>query len=91
VEVGCWSHARRYFVEALEAGDTRAALPLSLMGRLFEVEREADEQQVDQAERLRRRELARARSYSYTRTKETRPASVEPQGVERPPISGKLS
>jgi len=56
VEVGCWSHARRYFVEALEAGDTRAALPLSLMGRLFEVEREASEQQVDEAERLRRRD-----------------------------------
>jgi transposase len=56
VEVGCWSHARRYFVEALEAGDTRAALPLSLMGRLFEVEREASAQQVDEAERLRRRD-----------------------------------
>lgn len=55
VEVGCWSHCRRYFVEALEAGDTRAALPLSLIGRLFEVEREADEQQVDETERLRRR------------------------------------
>jgi transposase len=56
VEVGCWSHCRRYFVEALEAGDTRAALPLSLIGRLFEVEREADEQQVEEAERLRRRD-----------------------------------
>jgi transposase len=56
VEVGCWSHARRYFVEALDAGDTRAALPLSLMGRLFEVEREASAQQVDEAERLRRRD-----------------------------------
>ncbi|HEX5752316.1 MAG TPA: IS66 family transposase [Archangium sp.] len=55
VEVGCWSHARRYFVDALDAGDTRAALPLSLIGRLFAVEREADEQQVDEAERLRRR------------------------------------
>lgn len=61
VEVGCWSHCRRYFVEALEAGDTRAALPLSLIGRLFEVEREADAQQVDEAERLRRRDtLSRA-------------------------------
>ncbi|QRK10887.1 IS66 family transposase [Archangium violaceum] len=57
VEVGCWSHARRYFVEALEAGGTRAALPLSLIGRLFEVEREASEQQVDEAERLRRRDV----------------------------------
>ena len=56
VEVGCWSHARRYFVEALEAYNTRAALPLSLIGRLFEVEREASAQQVDEAERLRRRD-----------------------------------
>lgn len=56
VEVGCWSHARRYFVEAFEAGDTRAALPLTLIGQLFDVEREASEQQVDEAERLRRRD-----------------------------------
>jgi len=54
--VASWSHARRYFVEALDAGDTRAALPLSFIGRLFEVEREASEQQVDEAERLRRRD-----------------------------------
>ncbi|KFA90888.1 IS66 family transposase, partial [Archangium violaceum] len=56
VEVGCWSHCRRYFVEALEAGDTRAALPLSLIGKLFEVERDASAAQVDDAERLRRRD-----------------------------------
>jgi len=39
-EAGCWSHARRYFVEALET-DTRAALALSWIGTLFEVERDA--------------------------------------------------
>ncbi len=38
-EAGCWSHARRYFVEALET-DKRAALAIAWIGQLFEVERE---------------------------------------------------
>ena len=40
-EVGCWSHARRYFVEALET-DKRAALAIAWIGELFEAEREAE-------------------------------------------------
>jgi len=46
IEVGCNAHARRRFVEALEAGDHRAALPLQAFKRLYEVEelaRELDE------------------------------------------------
>lgn len=39
-EAGCWSHARRYYVEALET-DKRSAIALSWIGKLFEVEREA--------------------------------------------------
>ncbi len=41
VKVGCLSHARRYFVEALESGDTRAAVAVHWMNALFAVEREA--------------------------------------------------
>jgi transposase len=41
-EVGCWSHARRKYVEALDAGDVRAAVGIAIIGKLFEVEREAD-------------------------------------------------
>ena len=39
-EAGCWSHARRYFVEALDT-DKRAALALKWIGDLFETERDA--------------------------------------------------
>ena len=56
VEVGCWSHARRYYVEALEAKDLRAARPLQLIGQLFEVEAQATKEGVDADERLRRRQ-----------------------------------
>jgi transposase len=42
VEVGCWAHARRYFVKAKDAGDVRAARPIKLIQRLFRIEREAD-------------------------------------------------
>jgi hypothetical protein len=31
IEVSCWAHARRGFVETLEAGDLRAAIPVELI------------------------------------------------------------
>jgi len=39
VEVGCWSHARRYFHRALASDRERALEGLGLIGRLFEIER----------------------------------------------------
>ncbi len=39
-ECGCNMHARRYFVKALDASDTRAALPLAAFKTLYEVEAE---------------------------------------------------
>lgn len=41
IEVGCWSHARRYFVKAEDGGDKRARRPLAIIGALFAVEKEA--------------------------------------------------
>lgn len=38
IEIGCNMHARRYFVKALEAGDTRAAGPLAAFQALYAVE-----------------------------------------------------
>lgn len=55
-EIGCWSHGHRGFEETLTGGDSRAAVPLMLINKLFEVERLADEDRVDPAERLRRRQ-----------------------------------
>lgn len=40
IECGCNMHSRRYFVKALDAGDTRAALPLAAFKTLYEVEAE---------------------------------------------------
>jgi transposase len=54
-EFGCWSHARRGFEESVDGGDSRAAVPLALIGKLFEVERLANEDRVDLQERLHRR------------------------------------
>jgi hypothetical protein len=51
-EAGCWSHARRYFVEALET-DRRAALAIAWIGQLFEVEREAADKTPDERLALR--------------------------------------
>ena len=39
VHLGCWSHARRYFVKALDAGETAAAAYLRSIDGLFRVER----------------------------------------------------
>ena len=41
LEVGCWAHARRRFVEAAEAGDKRARFAVDAIGQLYGVEREA--------------------------------------------------
>lgn len=41
IECGCNMHARRYFVKALDRGDTRAALPLSAYKRIYQLESEA--------------------------------------------------
>jgi transposase len=38
-EVGCWSHARRYFFKALGAEPERAREALALIGELFRIER----------------------------------------------------
>src|SRR5690606_34222925 len=39
IEVGCWSHCRRYFFKALESEPERARAALSHIAALFRVER----------------------------------------------------
>lgn len=56
-EVGCWSHARRKYHEAFEGGDVRAAVAISIIGKLFAIEREADAARIDpEARRALRQE-----------------------------------
>lgn len=40
IECGCNMHARRYFVKALDRGDTRAALPLAAFKKIYDIEHE---------------------------------------------------
>lgn len=54
VECGCNMHGRRYFTKALDAGDTRAALPLAAYKKLYEIEAEIAER--DAAEKLAARQ-----------------------------------
>jgi len=56
VEIGCWAHARRRFVDALEV-DTQAAIMVTLIQQLYEVEREAED---DDARFRLRQERSRA-------------------------------
>jgi transposase len=38
IECGCNMHGRRYWAKALDAGDTRAALPIAAYKKLYEIE-----------------------------------------------------
>lgn len=66
-EVACWAHARRKFYDAQDSDQERAAEMLTLIGELYEVEREAKD--VEEATRLQLRQarsvpvLARIKSW----------------------------
>ena len=46
IEVGCWAHARRRFVAALEGGEGQAAWPLEQVRALYAIERQLTAEQV---------------------------------------------
>lgn len=52
IEVGCWAHARRRVYEAVKTALEPATLLLALIRRLYGVEREAREAEMDAAARL---------------------------------------
>lgn len=51
-EVACWAHARRKFYDAQDSDGRRAAEMLALIGELYRIEREAKENNLDEAARL---------------------------------------
>ena len=55
--IGCWAHARRKFEEALKEDDARASYALEQIGLLYDVERQADQENLsyDQRADLRTR------------------------------------
>lgn len=59
IEAGCWAHARRKLF-VLRDSDFRVAWPLSLIGKLFRIERRATRAELDaEARRAMRREKSR--------------------------------
>lgn len=52
IEVGCWAHLRRYFVDAQLSEPGYAAQALALIGQLYKVDRDAREQGLDASARL---------------------------------------
>lgn len=56
IRAGCMAHLRRKFVHAFELGDLRAAAPLSVIQKLYAVERQAGQEALDIAARQRRRQ-----------------------------------
>jgi transposase len=60
VWVGCWAHARRYFVEAIGEKPKAVQLILRLIGQLYQLERAWDEANVgEQRAALRQKQFAR--------------------------------
>jgi hypothetical protein len=61
--LGCWAHARRYVVEAVETGDARARPYLAAIDRLFRLDARAshvtDHVPIDDPRRARVRERVR--------------------------------
>lgn len=54
IELACNMHGRRYFIKALDSGDTRAALPIAAYKRIYDIEEEAA--QLSDAERTELRQ-----------------------------------
>ena len=52
-ECGCNMHARRRFTKALDAGDTRAALPLAGFKKLYDIEEELRNVSIENRRRVR--------------------------------------
>jgi transposase len=60
VRVGCWAHARRYFVEALAESPKAVRVILKLIGQLYRCEAEWDQAQVgDRRAALRQQRFTR--------------------------------
>jgi transposase len=56
IEVGCWSHARRYYYKALESDQSHMGLALLLIAQLYRVEKQARGRSGE--DRLRLRQLS---------------------------------
>ena len=51
VEIGCWAHARRKFIDAQETDKARATAAVDFIGQLYAIESDAAERGLDAEER----------------------------------------
>ncbi len=56
IECACNMHGRRYFTKALDAGDTRAALPVAAFKKLYDIEVAVKNATIDERRRIRQDE-----------------------------------
>jgi transposase len=61
VEVGCWMHARRYLIKALETDEEHMGPALHLIARLYRVEERAKALSLSAEQRLKLRERVSSR------------------------------
>ena len=84
-EVGCWSHARRYFHKALESDQPRMGPALLLIAQLYRVETQARPLAAEDRLRLRRIQsqpiLDKLRNYLLEIEAEVLPKSPEGRAV----------
>jgi transposase len=66
--VGCWTHARRRFVEAQEEAPKAVRVVLKLIGRLYRLEREWDQADADARRERDPPERARLRQIHFARS-----------------------
>lgn len=67
VGAACWAHARRKFVDALKENQKTATQAIVMIGKLYEVERKADEAGMDAEQR---KELRQKEAYPVIRLME---------------------
>jgi len=58
VEIGCWAHARRKFVEAQASAPDESGTALRLIGKLYAIEKRTKDRPADERAALRRAEAA---------------------------------
>jgi transposase len=85
IEVGCWSHARRYFHKALDSDQARMGPALLLIAQLYQVEKQARAWMPEDRLRLRQLEsrpiLDKLRDYLLEIEAEVLPKSPEGRAV----------
>jgi len=80
IECACNMHGRRYWTKALDAGDTRATLPIAAYKKIYEIEAKIRGLAPDEKRAVRQVEANRSLTRSSRGLKPTSPTSRHRQG-----------